>query len=269
MFELIPYLLFNVKTNDKKIKRRLIIETLKYKNIENHEIYLEKNFNSCNYFYAIDTFFWKALIDENKDIPDYIDNSRIGDEIIVITEEENFYNEENEEKMKNNEKNKKDGNKEMKKEKNKENKNEEKKENKSEEKNKEEKKENKNEEKNKEDKKENKNEEKNKEDKKEDNNKNEEKNKEEKKQDNKENKVEEIITKNGKLKKDLKYKEDFIILCDELYNIIKNNYSINFEIKLIKIKTLYLETNKKKEEKKNINKEEEKKEEKEKKEKKN
>ena len=33
MLKLIPYLLFNRKTNDKRIKRRLIIETLKNKNI--------------------------------------------------------------------------------------------------------------------------------------------------------------------------------------------------------------------------------------------
>ena len=78
------YLLFNYKINDKRIKRRLIIETLKNKNIENHEKYLEKSFNSCNYFYAIDTFFWNALIDENIDIPDIIDNSGIADEINLL-----------------------------------------------------------------------------------------------------------------------------------------------------------------------------------------
>lgn len=40
MFELLPYLVFNAKTNDKNIKRKLINETLKSKNIANHEIYL-------------------------------------------------------------------------------------------------------------------------------------------------------------------------------------------------------------------------------------
>ena len=245
MFELIPYLLFNCKTNDKRIKRRLIIETLKNKNIENHEKYLEKSFNSCNYFYAIDTSFWNALIDENKDIPDFIDNSRIADEINLITEEEKFYNEgneENEEKMENkenkenkeNEKNEKNEKKENKGENNKENKKEENKENKNEEK-----KENNKEEKNEENKVEKKN--------KEDNKNKENKNKENK---NENNKNEEIITKNGKLKKGLKYKVDFIILCDELYNIIKNNYRLNYEIRLKKIKVLYLEVKKKKEEKK-------------------
>ena len=79
----------------------------------------------------------------------------------------------------------------------------------------------------------------------------EKKNKENKEQNNnKENKNEVIITKNGKLKKGLKYKVDFIILYDELYIIIKNSYSLNYEIRLKKIKFLYLEAKKKKEEKK-------------------
>ena len=233
LVELLPYLIFKVKTKDKNIKRRLVIETLKNKNIDNHEKYLEKSFDDCNRFYAIDVNFWDALVDENKEIPDYINNSRIAEEIKLIREEEKFYQEENEELRKEQmEKIAKNNKKEKKSKKGKDNKNKENKENKENKKGK------------------------NK-DKEEENKKEEDKDKDTKKEENdlEQDKINKIVTKSAKLKKGLKYKEDFIILCDELYNILNNNYKIDYEIKLKKSKHLYLITNKPKKEEKQEQKE--------------
>ena len=48
------------------------------------------------YLFLCDIYiFLDALIDENIDIPDFIDNSRNEDEINFITEEEKLYDEEN------------------------------------------------------------------------------------------------------------------------------------------------------------------------------
>ena len=262
--ELLPYLLFNAKTKDKNIKRRLVVETLKSKNIDDHEIYLEKSFDECNRFYAIDINFWNALNSENKEIPDYIDNSRISEEINIIKEEDKYYQEENEEQMEKNKKKegkkKKEENKDKKKEEDKNNKKKEdisKVDNKEEDKNKID---NKNEEE-KEDKKEEikgnkkeKKKDKDKDKKKEDNKPN--KKEEDKDKNETEEKINQMKIKRAKLKKGLKYKQDFIVLCDELYNIINNNYKIDYEIKLKKsIHPYLIINNKKKEEKKKDKKE--------------
>ena len=87
-FGLIPYIYFKVKANDKKIKRRLINETLKKENYDNHEKYLENKFAEYDYFYAIDVNFWNLLMNEGVEAPDYINNSRIAEEINIVTEEE-------------------------------------------------------------------------------------------------------------------------------------------------------------------------------------
>ena len=52
-----------------------------------------------------------------------------------------------------------------------------------------------------------------------------------------ENKEINILTKIGNLKKGLKYKKDFILLCGDLYQTIKNYYRIDYIIKLKRIKT--------------------------------
>ena len=213
IFGLLPYLLFEAKTNDKTIKRKIIKYLLKTKKIDNFETYLETHFNECKLFYVIDINFWNALMDENVEIPDYINNSRIAEELNIITEKDKFEKEEYNEKVK-----------EMEEENKKKSKNK----NKTKDK--------------KEDKKED-----NKEDKKED--KEIKDNNDNAKQDNiEENKIKEIEliqTKDAKLKKNLKYKKDFVILCDELYKIITNNYKLDYEIKLKKIKNVYLKTQKK------------------------
>ncbi len=100
-FGLLPYLLFKAHTKNKKIKRTLIKDYLKKRNIENHEKFLEENFDKCNSFFIIDINFWNSLMDENSEMPDYINNSRIAEEEeIIMKEEDKFYQEENEEKMK-------------------------------------------------------------------------------------------------------------------------------------------------------------------------
>ena len=204
-FGLLPYKLFKAQTNDKKIKRRLIKDILKNRSIDNHEIYLKESFDYCNTFYIVDINFWNSLMNEQEEIPDYINNSRIAEEIIIIKEEDKFYQEENNERMREfEEKERKEMEKKQKKKKKKPN------------------------------------------EEKDDKNKENKEGKDEKKEEETGlNKIENMITKNGKLKKGLKYKKDFIILCDELYNIIKNNYKLDYEIRLKKIKTVYLITNKK------------------------
>ena len=103
ILSLVPYLLFKAKTNDKSIKRKLIKYILKMKNIDNFETYLKDHFNVCKYFYAVDINFWNALMDENMEVPDYLNNSRIAEEISIITEKQKFDKEEYEEKLKENE----------------------------------------------------------------------------------------------------------------------------------------------------------------------
>ena len=207
-FGLLPYKLFRAQTKDKKTKRRLIKNILKNISIDNHEIYLKESFDYCNIFYIVDINFWNSLMNEQEEIPDYINNPRIAEEIIIIKEEDKFYQEENNERMREFEEKER---KEMeKREKNKEKKPKEEKGDKNKE--------------------------------------NKETKDEKKEEETGLNIIENMVTKNGKLKKGLKYKKDFIILCDELYNIIKNNFKFDYEIKLKKIKTIYLITNKKNEE---------------------
>ena len=87
-FGMVPYMYLKVKANDKTIKKRLIYDFLKTENIDNHEKYLENKFADYDYFYAIDINFWNYLMDENGEAPDYINNSRIAEEIIIVKEEE-------------------------------------------------------------------------------------------------------------------------------------------------------------------------------------
>ena len=273
-FGLIPYMYFKVKANDKKIKRRLINDTLKNENYDNHEKYLENKFAEYDYFYAIDVNFWNLLMNEGVEAPDYINNSRIAEEINIVTEEEKINEEigkiiENKKREKNKNEEKEKGKKEEKE------KNDKKKikDNKTEENNDKEKiknKENKNQEKekngdNKEIKdkseKKDKDKEKNKEKikaieiegdkinniKEEKNNENTnnitEKNNHDINDNNKEsgiekNEYEYIVTKQGKLKKGLQYKKDFIVVCGQLYQILKTNYKQDYIIKLTKLETL-------------------------------
>ena len=207
LFGLLPYTLFKAKTNDKIIKRRIIKDTLKNRKIDNHENYLELKFDDCNNVYLLDIKFWNALINENEEIPDYIDNSRIAEEINIIKEEDKFYQEENDEETK------KNIEKKSKEEKKKNEKNKEKNNNK-------------------------------------ENNINNNKEENSKKEESDGKEIKQIVTKRGRLKKGLKYKEDFIVLCEELYDIIKNNYQINFEINIKKICVLYLLNNNKEEKEK-------------------
>ena len=52
------------------------------------------------------------------------------------------------------------------------------------------------------------------------------------------NNIGNIVTKQAKLKKGLKYKKDFIVVCGQLYQILKTNYKQDYIIKLTKLKTL-------------------------------
>ena len=270
-FGLLPYLIFKVKTDDKIIKRRLIKDILKNENIDNYEKYLENKFEEYDLFYAVNKKFWDILMDDSKEAPDYINNSEIAEEINIVKKEDqlmeqitklqNSQVQQNKGNEKGHKDEKKDNNKNDKKNANKE-KNEE-----NATKNNEKEEENKSNKKNEGDK----NNEDNKiKEKKEDNNKNEikdenknkniiqEKNNEENKtkdnnketKENKEKKNIEIITKLGNLKKGLIYKKDFILLCGQLYQIIKNNYRIDYIIKLTKMRTI-IDLNKNNDEEKN------------------
>ena len=134
-FGLLPYLKFNVKAKDKKIKRRLVKDILKNENIDNYEKYLENKFDEYNYFYAIDINFWNILMNENEEAPDYINNSRIAEEVKIIKEEDKIIQEiqkiqQDKEREKNEKKNKKKKEKKEKENKNKDKVKEEYKENK-------------------------------------------------------------------------------------------------------------------------------------------
>ena len=89
-FGLLPYLEFRLKTDDKKIRKRLINDILKNNNIESHEKYLESQFEDCDSFYAIDMEFWNVLMDPNKDAPEYINNSKIAEEIKIEKFEDKY-----------------------------------------------------------------------------------------------------------------------------------------------------------------------------------
>ena len=218
-FGLLPYSIFKVKTDDKKIKRRLINDILKNEDINNFEKYIEKNFEDYEYFYAIDIKFWNTLINENEEAPDFIDNSNIAEEVKIVKEEDKI-----EEEIMNIENQKKE---KIKKENSKT-----KKENGEEESNKKEEK--------------NKIEENNKNN----NNKGNESNDKEAKKENSQN--QEPILKLGKLKKGLKYKKDFILVCGKLYQIFKTHYKMNYIIRLIKLENVIdLEPKTNKKEKKN------------------
>ena len=215
-FGLLPYSIFKVKTDDKKIKRRLINDILKNEDINNFEKYIEKNFEDYEYFYAIDIKFWNTLINENEEAPDFIDNSNIAEEFKIVKEEdkieEEIMNIENEKR----EKNKKENSK-IKKENGKEESNIKEGKKKIEENN---------------------------------NNKGNENNDKEVKKENTQN--QEPILKLGKLKKGLKYKKDFILVCGKLYQIFKTHYKMNYIIRLIKLENVIdLESNTNKKEKKN------------------
>ena len=49
---------------------------------------MEKNFEQGIYFYAIDINFWNLLIDPKADAPDYLDNSKIAEEINIMKMED-------------------------------------------------------------------------------------------------------------------------------------------------------------------------------------
>ena len=232
-FGLLPYLLFKVKSNNKKVKRKLIQITLKNEGIDNCEKYLEKNFVDSNDFYAIDINFWNKLMNENEEAPEYVNNSNIAKVIDLVKTEDKLEQEIYELNMKKIQKSlKKDKNKKENPNKGNDPNNKKEEENKKNEENKN--KENSNEESNNKDENSNKN----------------------------EDVI--IMTKQASLKKGLKYKKDFIILCGELYKLLKNNYKFDYLIKLKKItRAIKLKDNNKKEE---IKKEEEKKDNEEKKE---
>ena len=189
-FGLLPYLEFRVKTDDKNIRKRLINDTLKKYSADNIESYLETQFEESDYFYAIDVKFWNILINKEQEAPDYIDNSKIAEEIIIIKEEERYRRIEAERVNKNlEEERKRKEEREKKRNKNKGNNNNDGKNNEANKK---------------------------------------EENKEEKK-------IKEIKTKNASLKPGMKYKKDFILVCKELFQILQNNYKIDYIIKFKKI----------------------------------
>ena len=222
-FGLLPYLLFKVKANNKKVKRKLIQKTLKNDGIENYDQYLENHFDDCDDFYAVSTKFWNLLMDENGEAPEYINNSDIAEysnlvkeedllqEKISLLERENF----NKQEKKADKKNKK--NEPKKQDKNQKIENQEKEKEKEKEKGNEVKEgENKNSEENKDNQKD-----------KDDNNK-------------KDNDNEtQIITQLANLKRGKIYRKDFIILCGELYKLIKNNYRFDYIIKFRKFKNTF------------------------------
>ena len=220
-FGLIPYLVFKMKANDKNIKRKLVMTYLKNEGInENYEKYLERNFEQNEIFYVINAKFWDSLLDEKKEAYDYIDNSEIAEELNIVKNEEimqkdivKLQNEINSQEIKKKQKSNKknESNKEKEEEPNKNNIKQSKEKN-------------------------------------EENNKIEDENtikmkiNPEEETNNKKNVIE-IVTKRGKLKKGLKLKENFILLCEDLYQLLKINYQIDYEV-ILKRKTSYIQLNK-------------------------
>ena len=165
IFSLLPYLEFKVKTDDKKIRKKIINYVFEIDNSANPEKYLEKQFEENEFFYAIDKNCWEMLINPGVEDIDFIDNSKIAEEFNIITEEERYKKLEeelNERKQNINNKN----------------------------------------------------------------------------LNNKEKMKEEKLNRNAKLKLGLKYNKDFIILCGKLFDILKNNFKMNYIIKLKKIQDL-------------------------------
>ena len=175
---------------------------MKNEDIDNCEQYLKNNFDSSDDFYAVSTKFWNLLMDENKEAPEYINNSDIAEYSDLIKEEdmlqekiiqlqrENAIKQENKKPKKpdNNKKKKKDNKQKVEgQDKEKEKVNEIK----------------------------------------EGENKNNEDNKDKQKDNANET---QIITKFAYLKRGKKYGIDFFILCGELYKLIKNNYRFDYII---------------------------------------
>ena len=76
-----------MKINDKKLRKRLINDVLNGEDILadiGSEKYLEKNLEQSIYFYAIDINFWHLLLEPKANAPDYLDNSKIAEEINVM-----------------------------------------------------------------------------------------------------------------------------------------------------------------------------------------
>ena len=86
IFSLLPYLEFKVKTDDKKIRKKIINYIFEIDNSANHEKYLEKHFEENEFFYAIDKNCWEMLINPGVEDIDFIDNSKIAEEFNIITE---------------------------------------------------------------------------------------------------------------------------------------------------------------------------------------
>ena len=188
-FGLIPYKYLKVKVNDKEKIKIIINNFLKNESDGKLEEYLEKNFNECSSFYAIDVNFWNNIVTEEE---------KIKKEIKLI--EEQSKNEKEGQKKKDKKKNKKEKDKK-----------------------------------------------KNKKEKDKKNNKNAYNIKGKKINDNNEN----IEAKPAKLKKGLKYKNDFIIVCGQLYEILSTNYKQDYIIKFTKLQTkIYLNKDNNNEEKK-------------------
>ena len=116
----------------------------------NHEEYLKNHLENSDYFYPIDINSWNQLMNYYEAIPDYINNSKIAEEIIILKEEDKYRKIEKE----------------------------------------------------------------------------------------KINKIEEINCKNARLKKGMKYKKDFVIICARLYEVLINNFKIDYIIKIKKIQEL-------------------------------
>ena len=91
---LIPYIRFNMKTEDENLKKKIIKFILNEKTVEE---YLKDNFDKCNKFYPININFWNSLIDfkeqknEQEKIELKINNKLIAekDEIYYKTKKNN------------------------------------------------------------------------------------------------------------------------------------------------------------------------------------
>ena len=154
---LLPFLRYNVKPVDPKLKKKIINFILNNKTVYD---YLSDNFEMNSKFYPINMDFWKSIIDSEKIPQDQVNNS-------IIAEEDPIFNLQLEKKPKN-----------MNKEKD---------------------------------------------------NKNINNNIEEQKE-KKTNKP-----KIGKLRDNIKYKEDFVIICGDLFNKIVQYFEIDYIIELPKI----------------------------------
>ena len=235
---LIPFIRYNLQAKEKNLKKQIIKYILNNKTVEE---YLIENFDKNNYFYPINKEFWNSLIDDKDESELKINNSLIAekDEIYYISKKEE------EKKNENQTENKDKNEKENKNEKQKNEENKEKIKNKKKEKN--EKESEKNKQKN--DEGQNKKEEKEIKDKNEIKDENKEGEDVNKKEKIKEQKKEPI---KGKLKNNMKYGEDYFIICGDLYKKIKNNFEFDYLVELEKT-TIFLEP-KKTEEKKEENK---------------